>query len=93
MNTQIVAEVRKVVARYGQRTTAWEFRDIVQTAEHFIDDGMRLEEAADSAVVVVLRLYGIEDPPWSERSPRDSSGPRTEVPGPACATSSRRRGP
>ncbi len=75
MDKQIVAEARRAMAHYGQRPTAWEFREIVQAAQQLIGEGMGREEAVDSAVVLVLRLHAIEDPPWSERG--RSEGPGT----------------
>jgi hypothetical protein len=74
MNEQIVTEVRRVLAKHGRRTTAWEFREIVETAQVFIDEAMKLEEAVESAALLVLRLYAIEDPPWSERTTEPEAG-------------------
>lgn len=67
MNKQIVAEVRGALARHGKRTTAWEFAEIVHSAHAFSGEGMESEEAVGAAMVLVLRLYAVEDPPWSER--------------------------
>jgi hypothetical protein len=65
MDQQIITEARRMAGKHGIDPTAWQLREIVRDARGYMSEGREWRVAVEYATTIMLRLYAVEDAPWS----------------------------
>jgi hypothetical protein len=65
MDEQIIIEARRIAGEHGIDPTAWELREIVRDTHGYMAEGREWQVAVAYATTILLRLYAVEDAPWS----------------------------